>query len=514
MVLFSIPIDRIFKPMKINKILIANRGEIALRILRSCKEMNIRSAVVYSDIDRTSLHVLYSEEAYSIGASPSSESYLRIDKIMDVAKIAGVDAIHPGYGFLSENAEFAKAVADNNMLFIGPSPETIRMLGDKTKAKSIASSCGVDSVPGTSEPIDSLKSALKNAEEIGYPVLLKAASGGGGKGMRIVTDSSTMEEMFRIASSESEKSFGDSRVFIEKYISRPHHIEFQILADSHGNVVHLGDRECSIQRRYQKIMEESPSPFITDEVRSKMGAHAIEIVKAAKYFSAGTVEFLVNSDMDYYFLEVNTRLQVEHTITEMRTGIDLVKEQIRIAEGNELSFTQEDIIFSGHAIECRITSEDTSKDFLPATGKITSLSEPGGAGIRNDSGVRQGSEISAYYDPLMSKLVVWGRNRSESIARCSRALSEYTIAGLPTSIPFCKKVLKSKDFLKGNYDTTLSDLLLKDTAPVDHESERTAAVIGATAYKVDSKPKNIFNGSSTNGNTSAWKQSGRESSLR
>jgi len=500
--------------MIINKILIANRGEIALRILRTCKEMGIGSTVVYSDIDRTSLHVLYAEEAYSIGAPLPSESYLRIDKIIDVAKNAGVDAIHPGYGFLSENAEFAKAVADNNMLFIGPSPETIKNLGDKTKAKSIASSCGVNSVPGTSEPIDSVKSALESAEEIGFPVLLKAASGGGGKGMRIVNNSSDMEEMFRIASSESKSSFGDDRVFIEKYISRPHHIEFQILADSHGNVVHLGDRECSVQRRYQKILEESPSPFITDEVRSKMGAHAVEIVKAAKYFSAGTVEFLVNSDMDYYFLEVNTRLQVEHTITEMRTGFDLVREQIRIAEGNELSFTQEDIIFSGHAIECRITSEDTSQDFLPVTGKITSLSEPGGAGIRIDSGIRQGSEISAYYDPLMSKLVVWGRNRSESIARCSRALSEYSIAGLPTSIPFCKKVLKNKDFLEGNYDTTLTDSLLKSTASVDHESERIAAAIGATAYKVDLKSKNLFHGSSTNGSTSAWKISGRESSLR
>jgi len=372
----------------------------------------------------------------------------------------------------------------------------------------------VNSVPGTSDPIDSLKSALENAEEIGFPVLLKAASGGGGKGMRIVNDSSSMEEMFRIASSESKSSFGDSRLFLEKYISRPHHIEFQILADSHGNVVHLGDRECSVQRRYQKVMEESPSPFITDEVRSKMGAHAVEIVKAANYCSAGTVEFLVNSDMDYYFLEVNTRLQVEHTITEMRTGIDLVKEQIGIAEGNELSFTQEEIIFSGHAIECRITSEDTSNDFLPTTGKIISLTEPGGAGIRIDSGVRQGSEMSAYYDPLMSKLVVWGRSRSEAIARCNRALSEYAIAGLPTSIPFCKKVLKHKDFLEGNYDTTLSDLLLKKTTPADHESERTAAAIGATAYKADSEPKNLLNGSSTNENRSAWKRSGRESSLR
>ena len=500
--------------MKINKILIANRGEIALRILRTCKEMNIRSTVVYSDIDRTSLHVLYAEEAYSIGAPLSSESYLRIDKIIDVAKTAAVDAIHPGYGFLSENAEFAEAVANNNMLFIGPSPETIKILGDKTKAKSLASSCGVNSVPGASEPIDSLQSALETAEEIGFPVLLKAASGGGGKGMRIVNDSSAMEEMLRIASSEAESSFGDSRIFIEKYISCPHHIEFQILADTHGNTVHLGDRECSVQRRYQKIMEESPSPFITDEVRSKMGAHAVEIMKAAKYTGAGTVEFLVNSDMDYYFLEVNTRLQVEHTVTEMRTGIDLVKEQIRIAEGNELSFTQEEIMFTGHAIECRITSEDTSNDFLPTTGRIRSLCEPGGPGIRIDSGVRQGSEMSPYYDPLMSKLIVWGRNRSESIARCDRALSEYVISGLPTSIPFCKKVLKHNSFLEGNYDTTLSDSLMKNVAPADHDPKRTAAAIGAAAYKVNSKPKNFSNGNSTNDNASAWKRSGRESSLR
>ena len=500
--------------MKINKILIANRGEIALRILRACKEMSVRSAVVYSDVDRTSPHVLFAEEAYSIGASPSSESYLRIDKIIEVAKIAGVDAIHPGYGFLSENAEFAEAVADNNMIFIGPSPEAINILGDKTKAKSLALSCGVNSIPGTSEPIISLKSASKFADEIGFPVLLKAASGGGGKGMRIVKESSDMEAMYRIASSEAESSFGDPRIFIEKYISRPHHIEFQILADAHGNTVHLGDRECSVQRRYQKIIEESPSPFITDEVRSKMGEDAVEIGKAAKYTGAGTVEFLVNSDMNYYFLEVNTRLQVEHTITEMRTGIDIVKEQILIAEGNELSFTQEDIIFAGHAIECRIISEDTSNDFLPVTSRIKSLTEPGGPGIRIDSGVRQGSEISAYYDPLMSKLVVWGRNRAESIARCQRALSEYVISGLPTSIPFCKKVLNSKEFLDGNYDTTLTDSLMKNNTPIDHDMARTAAAIGAATYKIDSKPKNISNGSSTDGSTSAWKRSGRESSLR
>ena len=500
--------------MKINKILIANRGEIALRILRACNEMNIRSASIYSDIDRTSLHVLYAEEAYSVGAAPSSESYLRIDKIIDVAKIAGVDAIHPGYGFLSENAEFAKAVADNEMIFIGPSPEAIDLLGDKTKAKALASSCGVDSVPGSDKPIESLESALEIAEEIGFPVLLKAASGGGGKGMRIVNDSSAMEKMFRIASSEAESSFGDPSVFIEKYLSRPHHIEFQILADAHGNVVHLGDRECSVQRRYQKVIEESPSPFITDEVRSKMGENAVEIVQAANYLGAGTVEFLVNSEMEYYFLEVNTRLQVEHTITEMRTGIDIVKEQIRIAEGNKLSFTQEDIRFTGHAIECRITSEDTSNDFLPTTGRITSLIEPGGPGIRIDSGVRQGSEMTAYYDPLMSKLVAWGKDRAESIARSDRALSEYVISGLPTSIPFCKKVLNHKDFLEGDYDTSLSDSILKYSASADHESEHTAAAIGATTYKIDSKPKTFSNGSSANGHSSLWKRSGRESSLR
>jgi len=500
--------------MKINKILIANRGEIALRILRACKEMNVRSAVVYSDVDRTSLHVLFAEEAYPIGAPSSSESYLRIDKIIEVAKIAGVDAIHPGYGFLSENAEFAEAVVDNNMIFIGPSPEAINILGDKTKAKSLALSCGVNSVPGSAKPIKSLKSASEIANEIGFPVLLKAASGGGGKGMRIVKESSAMEEMFRIASSEAESSFGDPRVFIEKYISHPHHIEFQILADAHGNTVHLGDRECSVQRRYQKIIEESPSPFIRDDLRSKMGENAVEIMIAAKYTGAGTVEFLVSSDMSYYFLEVNTRLQVEHTITEMRTGIDLVKEQIRIAEGKELSFTQEDILFAGHAIECRITSEDTSNDFLPVTGRIRSLTEPGGPGIRIDSGVRQGSEMSAYYDPLMSKLVVWGRNRSESIARCHRALSEYVISGLPTSIPFCKKVLNSKKFLDGNYDTTLTDSLMKNNTSEDHDNARTAAAIGATTYKINSKLKNISNGNSTDGITSAWKRSGRESSLR
>jgi len=500
--------------MKINKILISNRGEIALRILRACKELNITTVVVYSDIDRDSPHVLHADEAHDIGSPLSSESYLRIDKIIDAAKISGADAIHPGYGFLSENAEFAKAVEDSKIIFIGPTPETIKILGDKIHAKKLASECGVDSVPGGAEPIDSIQSASAIASELGFPVLLKAASGGGGKGMRIVNDTSKMEEMFRTASSEAQSSFGNPSLFIEKYILQPHHIEFQILADNHGNTVHLGDRECSVQRRYQKVIEESPSPFITNEVRSKMGAHAVEIVKAAGYRSAGTVEFLVDSSMKYYFLEVNTRLQVEHTVTEMRTGIDLVKEQIKIAEGNKLSFTQDDIMFIGHVIECRITSEDTFNDFLPATGSVTSLMEPGGPGVRIDSGIRQGTEISAYYDPLMSKLIVWGQDRTESIERCRRALSEYVISGLPTSIPFCKKVLKHPDFLLGNYNTNIVDSLVKNQSFTDNEPARIAAALGATAYKIDSNQKNSSNGIVTGKHQSGWKQSGRESSMR
>ncbi len=500
--------------MNINKILISNRGEIALRIIRACRELNIKSVVVFSDIDRLSRHVLYADEAYSIGAPSATESYLRIDKIIEVAKSAGVDAIHPGYGFLSENSEFASEAEKNNIIFLGPSSESLNILGNKTSAKNIADKCGIDSVPGSSKAFKDVKQALKVAGEIKYPLLLKAVSGGGGKGMRTVRSKAEFAEQFKTASSEAESSFNDPSVFIEKLIEDPHHIEIQILADSHGNVVHLGERECSVQRRYQKIIEESPSPFITHDLREKMAKAAVDLAKAAKYESAGTVEFLVDSKMNYYFLEMNTRLQVEHPVTEMRIGIDLVKEQIRIGEGKKLRFSQEDISFSGHSIECRITAEDTSNDFAPAIGTIIDYFEPGGPGVRVDSGVHAGTVVSPYYDSLLSKVVVWGNDRNEALDRCVRALSEYIITGLPTSLPFCKRVLTNAEFRKGKYDLNLTAKISKSPNKNVNGNILNAAAIGASAFQYSSSSNNNFNGKASKLSSSQWKTHGRKSSLR
>lgn len=500
--------------MKINKILIANRGEIALRIVRACRELDIKSTVVFSEIDRLSRHVLYADEAFSIGEPSPSESYLRFDKIIEIAKTANVDAIHPGYGFLSENAEFASEAEKNNFIFLGPSPESMKLLGNKTSAKNLADKCGINSVPGSSEAFNSPESAIKIAEKIGFPILLKAVSGGGGKGMRIVQSASEFEEQFRTASSEAEASFNDPYIFVEKVIKDPHHIEFQLLADNHGNVVHLGDRECSVQRRYQKIIEESPSPFISEKVRQKMGKAAVAIVTAAEYRSAGTVEFLVDSKMNFYFLEMNTRLQVEHPVTEMRTGIDLVKEQIRIGEGKKLQFSQDDISFSGHSIECRIIAEDTSNDFTPAIGTINNYSEPGGPGVRVDSGVHSGTIISPYYDSLLSKVIVWGKDRNEALNRCDRALSEYIITGLPTSLPFCKKVLTNPEFRNGKYDLNLTGKIDHSFINNTNENVLNAAAIGASAFQYTSTSNNRLNGQTSESKHSHWKIHGRKSSLR
>ena len=500
--------------MKIKKILISNRGEIALRIIRACRELNITSAVVFSDIDRLSRHVLYADEAYSIGEPPAAESYLRIDEIMEVAKSAHVDAIHPGYGFLSENSEFASEVEKNKIIFLGPSSKSMKILGNKTSAKNMADKCGIVSVPGSSEAFKAVEPAFEFAEKIGFPLLLKAVSGGGGKGMRTVNSAAEFEEQFRTASSEAESSFNDPSVFIEKLIEDPHHVEIQILADSHGNVVHLGDRECSVQRRYQKIIEESPSPFITNDLREKMVKAAVDLAKAAKYRSAGTVEFLIDSSMNFYFLEMNTRLQVEHPVTEMRTGIDLVKEQIRIGEGKKLPFSQDDISFSGHSIECRITAEDTSNDFAPAIGTITDYFEPGGPGVRVDSGVQAGTAVSPFYDSLLSKVIVWGNDRDEALDRCVRALSEYIIAGLPTSLPFCKKVLTNAEFRNGKYDLNLTGKIGNSKNKIVNGHLLNAAAIGASAFKFSSSPNYNLNGKASNLSGSRWKTHGRKSSLR
>lgn len=438
---------------KIKKILIANRGEIAIRIMRTCREMNIETVAVYSEADRTSLHVRYAHEAYYIGKAPSSESYLNIEKIIEVAKSCGADAIHPGYGFLSENSAFAKRCGQEGIIFIGPSPEVIVQMGDKIMAREAMTKAGVPIVPGTAESIKDENEVLKVIKDIQLPIMIKAAAGGGGKGMRLVKNESEIVSAVRAARSEALSSFGDDSVYIEKYITSPHHIEYQILADQHGNVIHLFERECSIQRRHQKMIEETPSPLLTPELRERMGKSAVEAAKAVNYTGAGTIEFLVDNNLNYYFLEMNTRLQVEHPITERVTGVDLVKQQIKIAEGSVLEYKQEDLYQRGHSIECRIYAEDPDNNFMPSAGKIYKISEPLGLGVRTDGYVYEGYEIPIYYDPMISKLIVWGKTRDESINRMRRALYEYKITGIKTSIKYLERIMNNQNFIDGNYDT-------------------------------------------------------------
>ncbi len=438
---------------KISKILIANRGEIAIRIMRTCREMGISTVAVFSDADRTSLHVRYADEAYHIGPSSSTESYLKADKIIDVALKAKVDAIHPGYGFLSENAAFAKKCDENGIKFIGPSPEVINKMGDKIQARLTMIEAGVPVVPGTTESIKTEKEAVEIIDHIGLPVMAKAAAGGGGKGMRLITNKKDIVSLVRAAQSEAKSSFGNDSIYIEKYISSPHHIEFQIIGDQHGNFLHLFERECSVQRRHQKMIEETPSPLLTPELREKMGKYAVEAARAVNYEGAGTIEFLVDNDLNFYFLEMNTRLQVEHPITERVTGIDLVKQQILIAEGHPVSIKQEDIRQSGHAIECRVYAEDSENNFMPNPGKIYNITEPLGFGVRTDGYVYEGYEIPIYYDSMISKLIVWAENRQEAISRMKRALYEYKITGVKTSIKFLERIMDNEDFINGTYDT-------------------------------------------------------------
>lgn len=435
------------------KILIANRGEIAVRIISTAKEMGIKTVAVYSDFDRYSLFTKLADEAFHLGESPSSKSYLLADKIIDIARKTGAEAIHPGYGFLSERGFFAKMCKDNGIKFIGPSAESIDLLGSKTDAKGLALKNDVPVVPGTDKPLQDLSKIKSIASEIGYPVLIKASAGGGGKGMRVVNEEADIESSLRMAQSEALSSFGDDSVFIEKYIADPRHIEFQILADEHGNVIHLGERECSMQRRHQKIIEETPSVIMDEKLRHEMGECAKRIVKAAEYSNAGTVEFIVDDKNNYYFLEVNTRLQVEHPITEIRTGLDLVREQLKIAYGEKLSFNQEDIKFTGHTIECRICAEDSYNNFMPSTGKITYMKKFLGSGMREDTGIEQDDEISIYYDPMVSKLISYGANREIAIDKMKRALKEYKIVGIKTNIGFLLSLLECKEFIDGNYHT-------------------------------------------------------------
>lgn len=437
----------------IKKVLIVNRGEIAVRIIRTCKDLQIGTVAVYSTPDRTAPHVLHADEAYHIGPAQSSESYLNVEKILKVASDTGADAVHPGYGFLSENASFAEACAEAGLTFIGPSAEAIRSMGDKTAARALMEKAGVPMAPGTTDAVEDASHGQKVAEEIGFPVLIKAAAGGGGKGMRIVNSSDEFAGAMQTAQSEARSAFGDDRVFIEKYISNPRHIEFQILADNHGNTIHLFERECSIQRRHQKVIEEAPSCILTSELRDRMGAAAIAAAETVNYSGAGTVEFLVDDSGNFYFMEMNTRLQVEHPVTELITGIDLVEEQIRVAEGHKLRHTQDGVAINGHSIECRVYAEDPANKFLPDPGHLYRHAPPAGPGVRVDAGIDEGDDVQIHYDPMISKLVTWGSSREQAINRMIRALDEYQIMGVSTTIPFCRFVMTHRDFTSGNFST-------------------------------------------------------------
>jgi len=453
------------------------------------------------------------DEAYHIGPPPSSESYLRWEKIIEVAKLSGANAIHPGYGFLSENAEFVREVTKAGITFIGPSPEAMEAMGGKISARKIAIEAGVPVVPGTTEPLKSYEEARETATNFGYPVMLKASAGGGGKGMRLVSDESELKSALETAQSEALASFGDDAVYVEKAIVRPRHIEIQIFSDTHGNHVHLGERECSIQRRHQKVVEEAPSPINSAELRAEMGACAIKVAKAVDYVGAGTVEFLVSDlDKSFYFLEMNTRLQVEHPVTELVTGIDLVREQIRVAAGEKLSFVQNDIELTGHAIECRVYAEDPDNNFLPSPGKITRLSVPHGPGVRDDGGVYGGSEVSIYYDPMISKFAVHGRDRNEAIGRMRRALREYEIGGIKTTLPFFREIMDDAEFIDGKLDTSFISRFNERKVPVESDKTELDMATIAAALSFSNK-KVVASGNNGKSESSRWARSGREASL-
>jgi len=508
------------------KILIANRGEIAVRVLRACREMGIATVAVYSDVDRAALHVRKSDEAYSIGPAPAAESYLRIDKILEIAQRSGAEAIHPGYGFLSENAKFAVACADAGVKFIGPTPHSMNLMGSKTSAREQMAKAGVPFVPGTSRGLSSAEEGEEVAQSVGYPVMLKAAAGGGGKGMRLVHTRKELRSALESARSEAERSFGDSEVYIEKAITNPRHIEMQVLADEHGNTVWLGERECSIQRRHQKVMEEAPSPIVDPDMRQRMGEVAVKVAEAASYTNAGTIEFLVDQQKTFYFLEMNTRLQVEHPVTELTTGLDLVQLQIRIAAGEKLPFRQSDVAIRGHAIECRIYAEDPDNNYFPSPGRISVLLQPSGPGIREDSGVYEGWIVPMEYDPLLAKLVGYGSDRQQAIMRLERALDEYFVAGIKTNISLFQRILRDADFQAGKLDTGYLERLLRngnqsgtESAPPSSEaqdSEMIAAVAAGMFAALEPASPVGKNAESAGPASipSRWKQKGRSEALR
>jgi acetyl-CoA carboxylase biotin carboxylase subunit len=501
--------------MKISKILIANRGEIACRVVRACRELGIATVAVYSDADKDALHVRLADEAYHVGSSPSAESYLRHDRIIEAAIASRSDAVHPGYGFLSENAQFVRAVNSAGLIFIGPPPEAMEAMGGKISARQIAIAAGVPVVPGTTKPLNSYEEARSVAGEMGYPVMLKASAGGGGKGMRLVSDESQLELALATARSEAKASFGDDAVYVEKAIVRPRHIEIQVFSDTHGNHVHLGERECSIQRRHQKVIEEAPSPINSAELRAAMGECAVKVAAAVNYVGAGTVEFLVSDlDRSFYLLEMNTRLQVEHPVTELVTGIDLVREQIRVAEGEPLSFTQGDVELRGHAIECRIYAEDPDQNFMPSPGRIERLHVPQGPGVRDDGGVYEGAEVSIHYDPMISKFAVHGRNRAEAIDRMRRALAEYHIAGLKTTIPFFRVVMRDREFVDGNLDTGFIERFFEriKESEVQRPDQKDEDIAVIAAALTRSRDTNTDTGQSFSRKRNRWQMSARKSS--
>jgi len=502
------------------KVLIANRGEIAIRVIRTARELGLGTVAVYSDADRTGLHVRMADEAFHIGASPSRESYLRMERILDVAKKTGAEFIHPGYGFLSENATFARACVDAGVTFVGPPASAMDAMGEKTAARRKMIEAGVPVVTGTKDPIADVQEALSVAKSIGFPVMLKAAAGGGGKGMRRIDREEDFVKSFEAAQREAVSSFGDGRVYLEKFLNKPRHIEIQVFADTHGNTVHLHERECSVQRRQQKVIEESPSPLLDPDMRAKMGAMAVKAAAAVGYVGAGTIECLADADRNFYFLEMNTRLQVEHPVTEMVTGQDLVRWQLQVAMGETLPLAQHEIPLLGHAIEARVYAEDPDRNFMPAPGLITALREPGGPYVRNDCGVYAGFTVPLFYDPMISKLVVWHRTRTEAIERMKRALGEYVVDGIVTNIPYLRRVLDLPEFRAGDYDTSL--------LPKNHErltghganltaAQQDAALVAAALARQsrdDADRARVSTGGGAVSDGSEWKRAGRAATLR
>jgi acetyl-CoA carboxylase, biotin carboxylase subunit len=498
------------------KLLIANRGEIAVRIARACRELGISPVAVYSDADRASLHVRHADEAVHIGPASSNESYLSIEKIIAAAKRTGAEAIHPGYGFLSENATFAEAIEQAGLVLVGPPASAMKMMGSKTSARQAAIAAGVAVVPGTTSSVGSIDEAIKTAEQIGFPVMLKAAAGGGGKGMRLVRSRDEIAGALSMAQSEALSSFKDASVYIEKYIERPRHIEIQLMADAAGNTVYLGERECSLQRRHQKVVEECPSPVVDEDLRKRMGEASVRIARAAGYVNAGTIEYLVDQEKNFYFLEMNTRLQVEHPVTEMVTGRDLVHDQIRVAAGDPLSFSQEDIVMRGAAIECRIYAEDPENNFLPSPGLIKRIKTPAGPGVREDSGIYEGWEVPVYYDSLLAKFCVWAQTREMAVKRLARALDEYEIEGIRTTLPFFRSIVRSPEFQRGDFDTGFIDRFLsqqnqeRSSGGETNETDQQLIHIAAIAAVLHGKANaHRLNATTLQGTESRWKTYGR-----